>query len=85
MRHIEVVYQNDTHAFVDDFSLDDLIRSRMIKRFYRPSEKRWITIGIGPLRSAQKDYCGMERRRSGGFAEMIPLKGRRTPNPCVGQ
>ena len=30
LRHIEVQFQNEGHAFVDDYLLEDLIRSRQI-------------------------------------------------------
>jgi hypothetical protein len=65
MRHIEVKYQNGSHAFVDDYLLDALIRSRQIKQFYRPSEKRWISIAVDPIRKEKGDYPGKERRRTG--------------------
>jgi hypothetical protein len=75
MRHIEVRYQNGTHAFVDDYLLDALIHSRQIQRFYRPSEKRWIAIGIDPVRNSPRGYRGIERRRTGHYTEMIPRPG----------
>ncbi len=77
MRHVEVKYQNDTHAFVDDYLLEELIRSKQIKQFFRPSEKRWITIGIDPVRMGTSFYWGKERRRTGRIEEMIPLPERR--------
>jgi hypothetical protein len=73
MRHIEVKYPNGTHAFVDDYLLDSLIHSRKIQQFYRPSEKRWITIGIDPIREKVRDYSGRERRRTGHYRDMLPL------------
>jgi len=76
MRHIEVKYQNDTHAFVDDYLLEELIKSKQIKQFFRPSEKRWITIGIDRIRIGKTPYWGKERRRTGRTEEMIPLPER---------
>jgi len=73
MRHIEVQYQDGTHAFVDDYLLDSLIRSRQISDFYRPSEMRWIHIGVDPIRKEKGHPPGGERRRSGHFQEMLPL------------
>ena len=73
MRHIEVKYQNGTHAFVDDYLLDALIRSGQIQRFYRPSEKRWIIIGVDPIRKERTKYSGTERRRTAHCREMVPL------------
>jgi hypothetical protein len=83
VRHIEVEYPDGGHAFIDDYLLEGLINSKQIKRFFRPSEKRWITIGIGPVRGWQGKYCGMERRRTGGTEEMIPLRERRKRPDCV--
>lgn len=84
MRHIEVKYQDDTHAFVDDYAMEDLIRLGLIKNFYRPSERRWVTIGIDVVRSGRKSsYSGCERRRTGRYAEMIPVYRQKDARiPC---
>jgi len=80
MRHMEVEYEDGRHAFVDDHSLENLIKSYRIKRFYRPSEKRWITIGIDAVRSWKCNYRGRNRRRTGRIEEMIPLRyGEKAP------
>ena len=76
MRHIEVEYQDETHAFVDDYALEDLIRLRLIKKFYRPSERKWVAIGIDALRSGKSSYTGCEKRRTGRYTEMIPVVQR---------
>jgi hypothetical protein len=81
MRHIEVQYQDGTHAFVDDYLLDPLIRSARITHFYRPSESRWITVGVDPIRKKEGHYPGKERRRTGHLLEMIPL----LPDPTLGK
>ncbi len=73
MRHIEVEYEDGRHMFIDDYLLEGLIKSKQIKQFFRPSQKRWIAIGIGPIRSWKGNYWGMERRRTGRSEEMIPL------------
>ncbi len=73
MRHIEVKYQNGTHAFIDDYLLGALIRSGEILQFYRPSEKRWVTIGIDPIRKEKRAFSGRERRRSGHSGAMTPM------------
>lgn len=80
MRHIEVKYQNGSHAFVDDYLLDVLTQSKQIQQFYRPSERRWITIGVDPIRGKTLAYSGRERRRTGHYREMIPL----VPDPSLG-
>ena len=83
MRHIEVEYSNGRHAFIDDYLLEGLINSKKIIRFFRPSEKRWITIGIGPVRSWKGIYCERERRRTGRTEEMVPLREWRKRADCV--
>jgi hypothetical protein len=77
MRHIEVKYPNGTHAFVDDYLLEALIHRRQIQQFYRPSEKRWITVGVDPIREETAGYSGEERRRTGHYGEMLPLMSDR--------
>jgi len=83
MRHIEVKYQDGTHAFVDDYLLEALIRRRQIQQFYRPSEKRWITIGVDPIREKAAGYSGRERRRTGHYREMLPLHSFSAPGDSV--
>ena len=84
MRHIEVEYHDDTHAFVDDHELEDLIRFGIIKKFYRPSEKRWVAIGIDEVRCGRESgYTGCERRRTGHYPEMLPVgRGNDSPISC---
>ena len=78
MRHIEVKYEDGTHAFVDDYLLESLIRSGQVRQFYRPSEKRWITVGIDPVREKASAYSGREKRRTGRYREMLPLPSSAT-------
>ncbi len=75
MRHIEVEYQDGTHAFVDDYQLENLIRQSKIEMFYRPSEKKWAVIGVDPIRSgAAGPRNEIERRRTGPFRQMVPVE-----------
>jgi len=83
VRHIEVEYQDGVHAFVDDYFLENLIKANRIKQFYRPSERRWITVGIDPVRSGKSHYCEMERRRTGRIEEMIPLGEWKKRADCI--
>ena len=85
VRHIEVQYQDGSHAFVDDHSLEGLIKTNRIWGFYRPSEKRWITIGIDAVRSWKGNYCGRERRKTGRIHEMIPLLLQQKSTDCVSE
>lgn len=43
--------------------LDKLIGEHKIKRFYRYSEEKWITVGIDPIRGMGGVYAGPDRRR----------------------
>jgi hypothetical protein len=83
MRHIEVQYRDETHAFVDDYLLDSLIRSGKITHFYRPSEGRWIQIGVDPTRKGTSAPPGRERRRTAGFLEMLPRVCDSSADPCL--
>ena len=80
MRHIEVQYQDGTHAFVDDHLLDSLINLGRITHFYRPSERRWIQIGVDPTRKEGGPIPGEERRRTGRLLAMIPRLSDATMN-----
>jgi hypothetical protein len=81
MRHIEVQYRDGTHALVDDYLLDSLIHTGRVTHFYRPSQRRWITVGVDPVRKEEGPRPGKERRRTGHLLEMIPL----LPDPTLGK
>jgi len=48
---VQVQYQNKRDGLVDDITLDELIGSKRISHFYRPSEQRWVNILADPVRS----------------------------------
>ncbi|HOD36632.1 MAG TPA: hypothetical protein PLR20_12625 [Syntrophales bacterium] len=60
---IRVRYRNNREGLVDDVTLNELIVSKKIKQFYRPSEKRWVNIETDPVRRTPRLYSGSERRR----------------------
>jgi len=60
---LHIQYQNNAFDYVNSEILDHLIHTRRIKRFYRPSEDKWVIIGIDPIRGNGGDYDGQERRR----------------------
>jgi hypothetical protein len=60
---LRVQYHNDKFDYVNDFALGKLITTNEIKRFYRPSEERWITIGQDTTRGAGGHYAGPDRRQ----------------------
>jgi len=59
---VQVHYQNSHEGLVDDVTLDELIRLRKVKRFYRPSEDTWVDVETGPIRLRMDHYSGPERR-----------------------
>ena len=61
---LRVLYNNDKFDYVNDLALDRLITTLEIKKFYRPSEERWITIGIDPTRGRGGYYTGVDRRQN---------------------
>ena len=61
---IEVRYRNGNEGFVDDVTLNELIASKRIQQFYRPSEQKWVDVDVGPARRGANGYRGPERRAS---------------------
>ncbi len=60
---LRVKFDNEKYDYVGSESLADLIRNGQITMFYRPSEKRWVDIEIGPIRGETGVfYIGPERR-----------------------
>jgi hypothetical protein len=63
MWHIAIKYKSNTEDIVPPSMLDELITSDQIKQFYRPSEERWVTLGVDKIRKARRKHNGPERRR----------------------
>jgi hypothetical protein len=63
MWYLQVQYKNETHDIVPASMLDQLISSDQIMKFYRPSEKRWVTLGADPVRKEEVAYAGPDKRR----------------------
>ena len=63
MWHIPIKYKDNTEDIVSPFMLDELISSDRIRQFYRPSEQRWVTLGVDQTRRTAGEYAGQERRR----------------------
>lgn len=63
--NIRVKYHNDKYDIVRGFLLDVLLEQNRVKSFYRPSENRWVTVGVDRIRSrAGTGYNGEQRRAS---------------------
>jgi hypothetical protein len=41
---LRIQYQDNKYNYVSPETLDELIMSRRIRQFFRPSEKRWVDI-----------------------------------------
>jgi hypothetical protein len=65
MAYIRVVYREKRVNFdyVPRNLLDALISQDEISHFYRPSERRWVSIKFDPMRGNGGCYQGPERRR----------------------
>jgi len=59
---LHIQYHNNKFDYINCEILDQLINKRRIKRFYRPSEEKWVVIGIDPIRGNGGDHEGKERR-----------------------
>ncbi len=69
---IRVVFNDNTCDLIPDFILQLGIACHKIKMFYRTSEKRWIVVGVDPIRKTDQmliPYTGPERRAA-QFDEM---------------
>jgi hypothetical protein len=61
---IRVQYKNGWYDYLHDRLLNHEIARKNIRRFYRPSEKRWVTTGVDAMRGMGGfAYYGAERRR----------------------
>jgi hypothetical protein len=61
--YLQVQYRDLRYDYVDTRTLDRLIEFRRIRQFFRPSEGRWVDIGLDRVRGLGGDYEGPERRR----------------------
>jgi hypothetical protein len=68
MRYLWVRFNNGKSDIVPQEMLHGLIASEDIAQFYRPSESRWITLGIDRIRGKGGRYGGPDRRT---FPEIV--------------
>ncbi len=71
---IKVQYRNNIHDIVLADTLQLLLDRGKIRRFYRYSEKRWVTVGVDPVRMKARlvaNYYGPEKRSYQGH---IPIE-----------
>ena len=62
MKHLWVRYMNGVSDVVDQKLLDELLARNEVAQFYRPSESRWVTLGVDAIRGAGGRYVGPDRR-----------------------
>ena len=63
---IHVQYIDGRFDYVSDMTLSRYLSRNRIRRFFRPSQAKWVTVGVDPIReSGESDYVytGQERRR----------------------
>ncbi|MGO9377108.1 MAG: GSU3473 family protein [Dissulfurispiraceae bacterium] len=61
---IRVQYHDGVYDIIAANTLQRLIVNGKIKKFYRYSEKRWITVGADPIRSKTQIPHGKAERRA---------------------
>ena len=67
--------------YVPGNRLDTLIARDEISHFFRPAEKRWVSIKFDAVRGEGADgYPGPERRR---MAEPVRALGKEADNSCL--
>lgn len=59
---LHVQYRDLHFDYVDSRILDWLIAKRRLRLFFRPSEKRWISVSDDPVRGIGGEYSGSDRR-----------------------
>lgn len=72
---VRVVYHDNSHDMISAFILQLGIECNKIKMFYRKSERRWITVGVDPVRKLRGEhfYEGPDRRVTGPLADQQTL------------
>ena len=60
---IQVIYQNKCEGVVNETTLNELISTNKVRKFYRPSESRWVDVNCDPIRIGAGKYNGPERRQ----------------------
>jgi hypothetical protein len=61
---VYVQFQDKSWDVVDAHTLNKLIASKGLLRFYRRSEERWINVYQDQIRGLGGDYSGPNRRQA---------------------
>ena len=60
---LRVRLDDDRYDYVNGQAIEELIEQKRITMFYRPSEKKWVDVGVDPIRKKSGIfYIGPERR-----------------------
>ena len=59
---IKVQYKDGTTGEVESYLLDDLIKSKKIKKFLR--SRKWVIIGVDPIREIRDDTFEMPKKKT---------------------
>ena len=73
MRYLAIKYNGNQEDIVPAPLLDQLIGSGSIKQFYRPSEQKWVVLGVDKTRGMGGAYEGIERRSLSPLARTIKV------------
>ena len=60
--YINIRYTRENYGITPRRFLGELIAANKIIQFYRESQKKWVTLGVDPIRSMNSAYKGFERR-----------------------
>ncbi len=74
MGYIRVIYKEKGFDYIPASLLGELIGLDQITHFYRPSEKRWISIKFDAVRGSGGWYTGPERRTEQSKTESMQQK-----------
>jgi hypothetical protein len=61
--YLRVKYTDNSYDYIAGTVLDKLLCEHKIRRFYRYSEEKWITVGVDPTRGRGGIYAGPDRRK----------------------
>ena len=60
---LRVQYKNHDYDYVDTQRLDRLLLAKEVRKFFRPSEERWVDVSRDPVRGSGGGYSGPNRRQ----------------------
>jgi hypothetical protein len=60
---LRVQYKNHDYDYVDTQRLDRLLLAKEVRKFFRPSEERWVDVSRDPVRGSGGGYSGPNKRQ----------------------